>query len=243
LLDEAAVLLGPRRKRKGDDDEARTYGHIVVDEAQDLTPMQLRMVARRSLSGSLTIVGDIAQATGHAPPSDWDDVLAHLPHRKKRHTVELSVNYRTPAQVMDLAAKVLAVAAPHLKPPRSVRRGEPPEFRAASLARLVDEAADAAHELSGALGGTVALVCPPSLAPSLAATLGIDEQVSLDLPISVVPIASAKGLEFDGVVVVEPSLLVDESPQGLRSLYVALTRTTKRLTIVHSQPLPPNLRQ
>ncbi len=243
LLDEASVLLGPRRKKKGDDDHIRTYGHIVVDEAQDLTPMQLRMVGRRSMSGSLTIVGDIAQATGHTPPSDWDDVLAYLPHRKRQRTVELSVNYRTPAQVMDLAAKVLAVAAPHLRPPRSVRTGEPPAFVAASRERLVDDAADAARELGAVVGGTVALICPPSLALPLADVLGLDSEISLDSPISVVPIGTAKGLEFDGVVVVEPSLLVDESPQGLRSLYVAMTRTTKRLTIVHSRPLPPNLRQ
>jgi hypothetical protein len=107
----------------------------------------------------------------------------------------------------------------------------------------VADAAGAAEELHLLLGGTVALVCPPSLGPPLAERLGLNGEISLDAPISVVPVSSAKGLEFDGVVVVEPALLVDESPQGLRGLYVAMTRTTKRLTIVHSRPLPSNLRQ
>jgi DNA helicase IV len=196
------------------------------------------MATRRSLNGSLTVVGDIAQATGHSPPADWAAVLAHLPRRKPTRVVELTVNYRTPAEVMHLAAKVLAVAAPHLKPPRSVRSGEAPEFRPVAGPRLVEDAAATAQLLYAIVGGTVAVICPPSLAVPLAAELGMNGEISLEAPISVVPVGTAKGLEFDGVVVVEPALLVDESPQGLRGLYVALTRTTNRLTIVHSRPLP-----
>jgi len=114
LVDEAHERIGGR---------ARAYGHVVVDEAQDLSPMQLRMLARRSLSGSMTVVGDIAQATGQWSPSSWDDVLAHLPTRRGTHVVELTVNYRTPSEIMEVAARVLAAAAPHLKPPTSVRSG------------------------------------------------------------------------------------------------------------------------
>src|SRR5687768_5903757 len=89
------------------DDGPRTYGHIVVDEAQDLSPMQLRMVARRSISGSMTVVGDLAQATGQWAPARWDEIARFLPASPSR-LVELSVNYRTPSEVMDLAARVLA---------------------------------------------------------------------------------------------------------------------------------------
>ncbi len=135
LLDEALELLGPRPTRTGAEaDEVRTYGHIVVDEAQDLTPMALRMLTRRSLSGSMTVVGDLAQATGAIAPDSWDDVLAHLPTRKAALVHELTIGYRIPAQSMALAARVLSIAAPGLQPPRSVREGDvgPLILRAAS---------------------------------------------------------------------------------------------------------------
>ncbi|MBA2497573.1 MAG: UvrD-helicase domain-containing protein, partial [Acidimicrobiia bacterium] len=137
LLDEARALLGPRPRRgsgKGTrpvtgrtangvvaDDEARTYGHIIVDEAQDLSPMQLRMLGRRSLNGSITIVGDIAQATGAWAHADWDEILALLPEKRPPRRAELTIGYRIPEQNMALAARVLAVAAPDLSPPSSVR--------------------------------------------------------------------------------------------------------------------------
>nr|MDQ3757730.1 AAA family ATPase [Actinomycetota bacterium] len=128
LLDEARVLLGTR-KPLPPEREVRTYGHIVVDEAQDLTPMQLRMLGRRSISGSMTVVGDIAQATGHRAPSGWQEVLEHLATRRAPRVVELSVNYRTPAEIMDLAGRVLLAAAPGLRQPTSVRStGEAPTF-------------------------------------------------------------------------------------------------------------------
>ena len=191
LIDEARVFLGQRRGRAGSDpdDGPRTYGQIVVDEAQDLSPMQLRMVGRRSLSGSVTVVGDIGQATGPWAPSSWDDVTAHLPGERPPRLVELTVSYRTPAEVVEVASRVLAEAAPSLRPPRPVRR-------------------------SGNEPGS---------------------------PLSLLPVDLANGLEFDAVVVVEPSTIADESPQGLRSLYVALTRPTQRLVVVHARPLPPCL--
>ena len=126
----------------GSDDEIRSFGHIVADEVQDLSPMQLRMLARRSLSGSMTVVGDIAQATGPWAPTSWDDVTRHLTPQRPPRLVELTVSYRTPAEVVALAAKVLAVAAPMIAPPQPVRAsGQPPRIvhagRADLAARLV----------------------------------------------------------------------------------------------------------
>ena len=103
------------------EDDVRAFGHIVVDEVQDLSPMQLRMLARRSLSGSMTVVGDIAQATGPWAPAGWDDITRHLSPQRPPRLVELTVSYRTPAEVVALAAQVLAVAAPDISPPRPVR--------------------------------------------------------------------------------------------------------------------------
>jgi DNA helicase IV len=238
LLDEAFVLLGPRKRRPDNADAVRTFGHVVVDEAQDLSPMQLRMLARRSLGGSMTIVGDIGQATGPFSPSGWGDILAHLPSRKPSRQVELTVNYRTPSEIMEVAARVLAKAAPHLVPPQSVRSaGFGPAVRAVGPGEDVTEVALAlAASLREEIGGTVAVICPPSLAGPLGAAR--EDDVSLEDEVSIVPVGSVKGLEFDGVVVVEPGLIADESPQGLRALYVSLTRATKRLTIVHEAPLP-----
>ena len=113
LLDDARDVLGPKPGRNGkidDADEIRTYGHIVIDEVQDLTPMQLKMATRRSLNGAMTIVGDLAQATGPLAPTDWDDVLDHLPDRKPSRVIGLSVGYRIPGQIMELANKVMAVS-------------------------------------------------------------------------------------------------------------------------------------
>ncbi len=270
LADEAAVLLGPRTRpprlgteqqslRSGtqslrsatqaaDDDGPRTYGHIVVDEAQDLSPMQLRMVARRSISGSMTVVGDLAQATGQWAPAGWDEVARFLPESPSR-LVELSVNYRTPAEIMDLAARVLAEAAPGIRQPESVRAGgSEPLIRHAEEGSLGAEVARAAAESAAPGDGNVGIVCPDSLTGEIAAALsargisyGEPTRHGLDETITVVPMGVAKGLEFDAVVVVEPARLVREAPQGLRALYVALTRATKRLTIVHREPLPSAL--
>ncbi|MEQ1787456.1 MAG: UvrD-helicase domain-containing protein, partial [Acidimicrobiales bacterium] len=136
LLDEARALLGPkpRRRQPGQpaDEDVRTYGHIVVDEAQDLSPMQLRMLTRRSLNGSMTVVGDIAQSTGAWAHADWHEVLDLLPDRRPPRRTELTIGYRLPGPNMALATKVLALAAPDLTPPSSVRQeGEEPRFVAA----------------------------------------------------------------------------------------------------------------
>lgn len=127
LVDEARHLLGPRNG--GPEEAMRHYGHIVVDEVQDLSPLQLRMLTRRSLSGSMTVVGDIAQATAPWAPKQWTDITRYLPNRRPARMVELSVSYRTPAEVLEVASRVLAVAAPELQAPRPVRRtGVPPRM-------------------------------------------------------------------------------------------------------------------
>jgi len=251
LLDEALELLGPKPARPGVEvDEVRTYGHIVVDEAQDLTPMALRMLTRRSLNGSMTVVGDLAQATGAFAPDSWDDVLAYLPSRKPARVHELTIGYRIPAQSMALAARVLSVAAPGLVPPRSVREGDvAPVIRRIASAELTGEVASTVESLLAALGdGSVAVVTPGSQADEIATALesrglavGRAARQALEAQVTVVPVGLVKGLELDAVVVVEPARIVAEERQGLRALYVALTRATKRLVIVHAEPLPDEL--
>ena len=249
LLDEARVQLGPR-PRSRDEDETRTYGHIVVDEAQDLTLMQLRMLARRSLGGSMTVVGDIAQATGPWAPPSWEDVLVHLPSRKPPRVHELSIGYRTPSSIMTLANKVLAVAAPGLKPPQAVREGDDePQVVAVEAGELAARvAAMAAAERDTVGEGNVAVVVPDSLLGPVADALrsaGVDfgeaARVGLDAQVNLVPVRLVKGLELDSVIVVEPARIVAEEPQGLRALYVALTRATRRLALLHAEPLPDAL--
>jgi DNA helicase IV len=259
LLDEAFVALGPKPRKNGkidESDEIRTYGHIVVDEVQDLTPMQLRMVSRRSLSGSMTIVGDIAQATGAHAPSSWDDVLAHLPQPRSgrdelNRVIGLSVGYRIPGQIMELANRVMEVATPGLRAPSAVRLGPaPPEFVEAEADTLLTRVVDVTLEMIESVsGGNVAVVTPNGLAESVSDALsargvahGRASRSALDTGVTVVPVGLVKGLELDGVVVVEPRAIVEGEPQGMRALYVALTRSTQRLSIVHAGELPAPLR-
>jgi len=252
LLDEARELLGPRSARSAaaSDNDIRTYGHIVVDEVQDLTPMQLRMVARRSLNGSMTVVGDIAQATGPFAPDDWSEVLAHLPDRRAPRITELTVGYRIPSQVMAMANRILRVAAPRIAPPRAVREGDlPPAVVRVEPGGLGAAIADAVRDLGRDLGDAgIAVVSPGSLVDVVSAALdeagiehGLAASRGLESDVTVVPVALAKGLELDGVVLVEPARVVAEERQGLRALYVALTRATRRLTVVHADPLPEAL--
>jgi DNA helicase IV len=249
LLDEARSLLGarPRRKRR-DDDEVRTYGHIVIDEAQDLSPMQLAMLSRRSLNGSLTVVGDIAQSTGAWAHADWNEVLDHLPDRRPARREQLTVGYRIPAPNMELAARVLAHAAPDLAPPRSVRQGG----RRPILTRVDDDAALPAavaravqDEIVAVGAGNIAVICPASRTIECSEALtsvGIDHGVAIEQglnhQVTVVPVGMVKGLELDATVVVDPAGILTEEAQGTRSLYVALTRATKLLTVVHPGELP-----
>jgi DNA helicase IV len=226
--------------------EPRIYGHVLVDEAQDLTAMQWRMLARRVPSGSMTLVGDPGQASRPGAEAEWERVLAHLPTHNPPRFVTLTVNYRTPAEVMDVAARLLAVAAPSVEPSRSVRStGELPRFVATAADRLLEVTQ---QEVRAAVqrGGTIAVIAAESMHDTLVdrlAELGAvaDMSEALDAPVAILDATSAKGLEFDHVVVVEPSKLVTADRAGLRLLYVTITRTTKTLVVVHADALPEGL--
>lgn len=230
----------------GGGDEPRTFGHVLVDEAQDLSPMQWRMLARRCPSGSMTIVGDFGQASKPGSARDWSDVLALLPDRSAPRVVALTVNYRTPAEIMDIAHEVLAAAAPDIEVTRAVRRtGELPRFERVEVDALVGRAAAAARD-AVASEGTVAVVAPADLHAALVEELAdvgavADTADALDAAVAVLDARDAKGLEFDHVVVVEPARLVTADARGLRLLYVVLTRATRRLLVLHAQPLPESL--
>jgi DNA helicase IV len=252
LLDDAREVLGPVPRRNGkldEGDEIRTYGHIVIDEVQDLTPMQMRMAGRRSLNGSMTVVGDIAQATGPLAPETWDDVLQHLPDKREPRVIGLSVGYRIPSQIMELANRVMAAATPGLRVPTSVRIGDASP-RIVQVDDLFAGTVDAVRTMIDELpGGGLAVVVPDELSDRVSAALnaaglehGRAATAGLDESVTVVPVSVVKGLELDGVIVVEPSQIVADEPHGLRALYVALTRSTQRLTVVHREELPESLR-
>ena len=214
--------------------EAR-YGHVVVDEAQDLSPMQWRAIARRCPTQSFTLAGDEAQAVRAGAAATWDRILEALgvdPGSVARH--ELTVNYRTPAEVMELAARLLEQFASHLHPARSARSaGVGPRRlhtggRPLGAADIADAAADVQRDVGA---GLVAVVTPEWLVAD--GDGGAEHLNAVD----------AKGLEFDGVVVVDPEAIVRESPgaTGMARLYVALTRATTRLTILAATPPGPPL--
>ena len=227
--------------------EPRTYGHVLVDEAQDLTAMQWRMVGRRCPSGSMTLVGDFGQSSKPGALQDWDAVRAQLPGDEPARVVTLTVNYRTPSEIMTLADRVVTAAAPGVEPARSVRStGRPPQFvAAADGADLVTVAADVARNGHGDRG-TTAVIAPRALHDDLVSLLTDVGAVAgsadaVDAPVAVVDASDAKGLEFDHVVVVEPGRLVSADAAGLRLLYTALTRATQTLTVAHAAPLPDAL--
>ncbi|HEY3050882.1 MAG TPA: 3'-5' exonuclease, partial [Gaiellaceae bacterium] len=201
---------------------------------QDLTPMQLRMVARRA-GGAFTILGDVAQATGPIPYDSWDELLPHLPGGERAQVEELRHAYRVPREIMELSLPLLERIAPGVEPPLAYRVGaEPP--------RIVqgDPPLQVAYEEAAALAGEeglLALIAPASLREP---GNGAGESLFDDSRIAILTPREAKGMEFDHVIVVEPALIVEEAVegQGLRELYVALTRPTKKLVVVYSR-LPP----
>ncbi|RAO26577.1 DNA helicase [Micromonospora saelicesensis] len=217
-----------------------SYLHIVVDEAQDLSPMQLRAIARRSRNGSMTVVGDIAQSTGHWARDDWDDLLDHLPAELPHALEELHFGYRVPRQVFDLAARLLPIAAPDVEAPQVVRDGpadptihrvEDEDERASTAVRVAMD--HASH------GRSVAIICPATGREDLERQLTVRDVVwraasagDLGPGVNVVSPQESKGLEFDAVVVLEPDDIIAEDERGHRLLYVALTRTTRYLDIV-----------
>jgi DNA helicase IV len=201
--------------------------------------MQLRTIARRAPSGSLTVLGDIAQATGPFPYERWEEPLAQLTADGEAEVEELVLAYRVPAEIMAFALPLLPRIAPEARAPESYRPGgRAPRFLEVPPAELARIAAQEAVLLDEG-EGTVAVIAPSSLADDVAAVL---DHASVDWIRPLTP-REAKGLEFDHVVLLEPALVVEEAPgvQGLRHLYVALTRATQTLTVVHARPLPEEL--
>ncbi|MFE7590706.1 HelD family protein [Kitasatospora sp. NPDC057512] len=221
LLDEAASLV--------DGPPERTYGHVVVDEAQELTAMQWRMIVRRCPARAMTLVGDFAQAGPVATARDWREALApHVGPRFRLH--DLTVSYRTTQEILESVRGLLARIAPDQKPTRSLRSGEgprtvttPPDGLAAAVLREL-RAQSAAHP-----GELLGVVCADSRVGELTAR-GVARHAR------VVPASEARGLEFDGVLVVDPEEITTARPGGERDLYVALTRATKRLCTITVQP-------
>ncbi|TJZ74886.1 helicase [Rhodococcus oryzae] len=212
-------------------DRTWTYGHVIVDEAQELSEMAWRMLMRRIPNRWMTLVGDTAQTGDPAGSSSWQTVLEPYVARRWKLT-ELTVNYRTPSEIMEVAQDVLARIDPDQTVPRSVR-----DSGTRPWARRVPEG-DVAEQVRR----LVAAETGPGLVAVLTSESGVDEYLDLiSDSVSVLSVRQAKGLEFDSVLIVEPGQIVDESPRGMNDLYVALTRATQRLGVVHAHPLPDGL--
>lgn len=226
------VTIGERltESREIDTDEPHsTYAHVLIDEAQDITPMQWRMLRRRGPQASWTIVGDPAQSSW--PDVDesrraLDDLIGTSPSR----TYRLSTNYRSPAEVFDLASSYIVRSFPDADLPVAVREtGVEPLLAQTPVEAFADAVARELTALLGALEGTVAAIASPSRMEQVRAVVAADPVLSADGRLVVLTALEAKGLEHDGVLVVDPDAIVAESPGGERVLYVALTRATQRL--------------
>ncbi|HWS33739.1 MAG TPA: AAA family ATPase, partial [Actinoplanes sp.] len=238
LIDEAAGLL----------EREASFGHVVVDEAQDLSPMQARAIARRSEHGSITLLGDLAQGTAPWATTDWRDILAHL-GKPDAAIVPLTVGFRVPEAVVALANRLLPSLGVNVPEAVSLRRDgdlvmidvpEPAELDQ----RTVDEVTAAlVHE------GSVAVIAADTAVDRLRArldTAGVEHATADDVDsparVRVVPATLVKGLEYDHVIVHEPADIVAAEPKGLNRLYVVLTRAVTRLSVLHSKALPEALR-
>jgi DNA helicase IV len=263
LLDELADLL----------ERTASLAHVVVDEAQDLSAMQLRAVARRCTTGSVTVLGDIAQATTPWATGSWQAALAHL-GKSEAVIEELTQGFRVPRQVIEYAARLLPVIAPHLAPPTSVRQ-QGGGLDVLSVAGEEELEQWLVESVRGALSeeGSVGVIAADAALDGVAASLeraGIAysrldresepeydadahaeqiEQQGEPAPgeagrLVLVPASLAKGLEYDQVIVLEPTAIAEAEHDellGLRRLYVVLTRAVTRLTVLHARPLPPAL--
>lgn len=225
-----------------------SLAHVVVDEAQDLSEMACRAIGRRATTGSVTVLGDIAQGTTPWATTSWERLLGHL--GKPDATLEiLTTGYRVPRQILDFASRLLVHIAPGLSPARSVRQ-DPGSLAVTEVPRG-GLAAAVAEACTGALSnpGSIAVITSDAQAAEIASELskaGLPHAIldggTGDSQLVVVPVSLAKGLEFDHVIVVEPSRIAAAEARGLHRLYVALTRAVSRLTVLHSEPLPESLR-
>jgi DNA helicase IV len=241
LLDELGDLI----------ERTPSIGHIVLDEAQDLSPMQCRAIGRRGATGSLTVLGDIAQGTSPAAAADWPELLRHLGKPDARLET-LDRGYRVPAQIIDYAARLLPEIAPGLGAPTSARRS-PGSLRvtaasADALPRALVSACRECLERQGSVGVIAAddairavheRLSAEGLEPAL---LGDGGNALEEARLVCVPATLAKGLEFDTVVLLEPARIVAAEPRGLHRLYVVLTRAVSALHVLHADPLPEALR-
>ncbi|MFC5954903.1 HelD family protein [Streptomyces pratens] len=230
-LDELEYLLSGRPER--------IYRHVVVDEAQDLTPMQARSLSRRCPGGSMTILGDLAQGTGPVQYQDWEELGTTLTGRDGWRVAELLTGFRVPGEVMDYVRPLGAHCAPGVGVPDSVRRtgtevnvvqGRDPAQRAAELALAIAAGPDGTDR-----NRTTVVIVPDTASWKETVATAVSGQES----VSALTAEEVKGLEFDHVVVAEPAAVTSDDPAGPRRLYVALTRCTQSLTVVHQRPLPP----
>jgi DNA helicase IV len=234
LVDEARDLI----------ERIPSLSHVVVDEAQDLSPMECRAVGRRCATGSATVLGDLAQATTPAAVADWPQLLAHL-GKPRAGLRQLETGYRVPRQILDYASRLLPVIAPGLPAARSFRQdpgsltitGATPGTLPTALARACADALDrpGSAAVIAADGQLAALATMLSRAGIAHGTLDADGPGAR---LTLVPVTLAKGLEFDHVIVAEPARIAAAHARGLHQLYVALTRAVSRLTVLHSEPLP-----
>jgi DNA helicase IV len=231
LIDEAAGLI----------DRLPSFGHVVLDEAQDLSPMQCRAIARRSEHGSLTLLGDLAQGTAPWATRDWSESLTHL-GKPGAEVVPLTTGFRVPQAVVELANRLLPALGVDVAAATSLRGDG--WLRVQDVSD-VDNATVAAARLALEHDGSVAVIAADPAVARLAAVLaasGLDVGGAEDEQrITVLPATLAKGLEYDHVIVVEPAEIVAAEPRGLNRLYVVLTRAVSRLAVIHARPLPAPL--
>ncbi|MGY3680554.1 AAA family ATPase [Streptomyces sp. TE33382] len=225
------------------------YGHIVVDEAQDLTPMQARALRRRcAVNGSMTVLGDLAQATGPHTHTSWDGLGTALSDHGDWRVAELNTSYRVPAEIMEFVAPLARAVAPGLPYPRAVREAgedavrtlatEPEQLLDDTVARVISLVATS----DGQNPRSVAVIVPDGSRWLDAFSGRLDGHPGLTgrsrNAVSVLAATQAKGMEYDHVLVVEPADIADDGPAGPRRLYIALTRSTQSLTVLHTSPLP-----
>jgi hypothetical protein len=234
LIDEARDLIT----------RTPSLAHVVVDEAQDLSPMECRALGRRCSTGAATVLGDLAQGTTPWAAPSWESLLANL-GKPDTSVRELSVGYRVPRQILDYASTLLAVIAPELKPGSSLRADpgalDLTRVPAATLGQALVTACQRACSRPGSVGVIAADPQVPALGRTLEAAGLQYGMPGEDAGLTLVPVTLAKGLEYDHVVVIEPARIVGAEARGLQRLYVALTRAVSRLTVLYSEPLPDPL--